>query len=325
MTKRINYLFIIIPILLWGCDDFIAKNITEETPVIILPVQNDTISYNPIHFKWEEVEGATQYRVEIVSPNFSNIENFPIDSIVNSTQLFVGLDSNYYEVRITALNAGYTSQKSEPRAFFVGSSQGSSTTGVTLNAPLNNAYLNGSFQGNFSWYGLSDAVNYTFELHESNSFSGPLKHIQDQLVTNSITSNNGSDLNEGVYCWGVKAYRTGGVETNFTKRIFYIDKTNPGSASPLTPATGTTSNAGSITFTWNQSADIGTVQSPIISILEIATDMNFNNMLTPQTSSTNSKAVTLASGSYYWRVRLIDEAGNMGSVPAGSNILNVVP
>jgi hypothetical protein len=325
MTKRISFLFLSLSILLFGCNEIISVNISEETPVIILPTVNDTIASNPVFFKWEEMTGATSYRIEIVSPSFSNIQSFPVDSVVYGTNFSIGLDSLHYEFRITAINSGYESLTSEPRPFFVGTSQGSTGVTVSLNSPANGTYFNDSFDGLFSWYGLSDASSYTFELHASATFAGSLLHIQDQLVTNSISSFTGTDLTEGTYCWGVKAYRNGGQETNYSKRVFYIDKTVPGSASPSAPANGTTLNAGNIPFNWNSGTDQGTIQSPIISNLDIATDANFTNLLTPQTSLTNSKSVSLTPGTYYWRVRLTDQAGNVGATPTSSYILYIVP
>lgn len=325
MIKKISLLFVPLFLIIQGCDDFIAVNISKETPILILPAANDTIQANPVIFKWEEMKGATSYRIEVVSPSFSNIQSFPVDSVVSGTQFSIGLDSMQYEVRITAINAGYTSNKSAVRPFYVGTSAGSSSVGVTLNTPIDGAYFNESFNGLFSWYGLSDATNYTFELHATSSFAGSLLNVQDQLVTNAVTSFTGTDLTEGVYCWGVKAYRNGGQETNFTKRIFYIDKTLPGNATPASPANGNTVNAGNINFTWTTTTDQGTIQSPIVSNLEIATDANFTNLLTPQTSLTNSKTVAMTTGTYYWRVKLTDAAGNIGPVPTGYHILYVVP
>lgn len=329
MSKKISLVFAISILLIAGCDDFIAKKISGETPVIILPAANDTIPSNPVQFKWQEIKGATKYHIEIVSPGFSNIQSFPIDSIVTTTNFSVGLDSNMYEVRITAMNAGYTSNTSLPRAFVVGTSQGSSTNGVVLISPADRAYFNASFNTSnlFSWQILPDAISYTFEFHKDSTFAGQTLDFQDQLGTHS-TNYQGTDyLSEGVYSWGVKAFKNNGTtETAYSKRIIYIDTTSPGNATLTTPSNGATLNAGSVTFNWSLPTDLGTIQSPLISHLEIATDVNFNSLYVPvQVSSTNSKVVSMAAGTYYWRVKMIDEAGNNGSVPTSHNTLTIIP
>ena len=75
-------------LLLPACNDIIAKDISEETPVLILPGANDTISSNPVQFKWEEMEGATKYKLEVVHPSFSNIQTYVFINYFKMTMNF---------------------------------------------------------------------------------------------------------------------------------------------------------------------------------------------------------------------------------------------
>ena len=93
-----------------SCEKIIAEDITAETPVLILPAENDTVSQNPVHFKWQELEGASKYHLEVVSPSFAAISQFALDSVVTGTDFYFNLDSNEYELKLTALNGGYESQ-----------------------------------------------------------------------------------------------------------------------------------------------------------------------------------------------------------------------
>ncbi|WP_343635396.1 hypothetical protein [Fluviicola sp.] len=320
MYKRYitKLLAIFVALSLFGCKDFIEKDISGETPVLILPANNSTINANPVHIKWEELEGATKYRIEIVSPEFGNIQSFPLDSIVTGTNFFFGLDSAQYEIRITAMNAGFSSNPSAIKRFWVGTSQGSSNGSVTLGSPASGAYFNEDFTGVFSWntQSLSNVSSCTFELHATETFSGTLLDIADQLNSVTINSLNGTQLNEGAYSWGVKAYLTGGGETSYSKRVFYIDKTDPGSGTPVSPANNGTAPAGSITFDWNLPADVGIVQSPVGGKVELSTFANFATIYKSGTSTSNSVSIAdIVPGTYYWRVILIDEAGNEGPVP----------
>lgn len=301
---------------LFGCKDFIEKNISDETPLLILPANNATIDANPVHIKWEELEGATQYRIEIVSPEFANIESFPLDSIVTGTNFFFGLDSAQYEIRITAMNAGFSSQPSAIKRFWVGTSQGGANS-VSLTYPAANQYFNEDFNGDFTWGILPNAESYTFEFHQSTTFAGPnVISPVDQIGSLGINAGvTGNDLAEMAYCWGVKAYIIGGGETNFSKRVFYIDKTDPPLAGLSSPANNSAIATGTITFTWTLPADLGTIQSPRTSKVQIAHDTSFTNLveITPDVFSTqNTKDVELLTpGTYYWRVIVVDEAGNV--------------
>lgn len=318
--KYINKLLILfISLSLLGCKDFVEKNISEETPVLILPANNVTINSNPVHIKWEELEGATQYRIEIVSPEFANIESFPLDSIVTGTNFFFSLDSAQYEIRITALNAGFTSHPSAIKRFWVGTSQGGANA-VTLLTPDADIYENASFDGKFSWSPITSTAvsSYTFELHESTSFAGAYvgQPINQLGITNiTVPEAAGSELSEGAYCWGVKAYFANGGDTEFSKRIFYIDKTAPGLAVLTAPSNNysVSGSAGPVDFSWTLPAQ-GSGQSPIQSKIEIATDTGFSNLIdTFNYSTAVTYSRTMTAGTYYWRVVVKDEAGNIST------------
>lgn len=322
-------------LLLNSCKDIIAKDITGDTPTVILPQSNDTVAVNPVHFKWNELEGATKYRLEIVSPSFTNISIYALDSIVTGTNFFFPLDSNEYQFRMTAINAGYESQVTAPITFWVGTSAGSSTGGVLLNTPLDNSYVNETFNGYFSWLSLAGANTYTFELHQGTTFAGATQHYADQLGSVSIYSSTGAQLTEGPYTWGVKAFLSNGNETAYTKRTFYVDTTNPGTAIPVSPVSGQSiSLAGSpsVTFTWSFPPDNGTVNAPVFATWELATTSTFATIVlshpyaAAQTTATeNFSTQSVPSGTYYWRLRLSDAAGNTAAFASTARTIVVNP
>jgi len=328
MFRKSNFLAITLllgglVLFLGSCRDIIEKDISSDTPELILPAVNDTLATNPLHVKWTALEGATKYRIEIVSPSFTNIQEYALDSIVTGTNFFMDLDSNVYQIRLTALNAGYTSQTTSPRTFWVGTSAGSSNGTIVLDAPASGAYVNESFNGNFSWFALSGTSSYTFELHQGANFSGTTLDYADQLGTTNLYSFTGADLDEGTYCWGVKAYYANGDETVYTKRILYLDTVNPTNAVLLSPANNANVSAGLVGFSWQLPSDLGTVQSPLIGTLQISTNATFTSLLTPMDVTGSSANYNLANGTYYWRIRMKDEAGNLGPVPTSYRTLNV--
>jgi len=309
---------------LGSCKDIIEKDITSDTPELILPAVNDTLETNPLHVKWTALEGATKYHIEIVSPSFASIQEYALDSIVSGTNFFIDLDSNVYQIRLTAMNAGYESQTTAPRTFWVGTNTGSSNGAVVLDVPAVNDYINESFDGKFKWFVFSGASSYTFELHEGSTFAGLTLDYADQIGATNVISVTGAGFDEGTYCWGVKAFYNGGSsETVYTKRTFQVDTVNPGAATLALPANNSNVFAGSTSFFWDQPSDFGTVQSPLISVLQISTNATFTSLLPPTEVTGSSANVTLASGTYYWRVRMKDKAGNWGPVPTSYRTLIV--
>lgn len=320
-------------VFLGSCKDIIEKDISGDTPVVILPQVNDTVDANPVHFKWEEMSGATKYHLEIVSPSFADLEVYALDSIVTGTNFFFGLDSAEYQFRITALNAGYESKTSVPYTFWVGTSSGGSNNGVLLDVPSQNAYLNETFDGQFKWINLAGTNTYTFELHKTSAFSGQLLDIADQLGSVSIFSLSGTQLDEGEYCWGVKSFLSNGNETAFTKRVFYVDTTDPGVATLVAPVSNSTASLSvnpDVTFSWTFPTNSGTIQSPLKARLQFSTTTNFaaivatRNYNSAQTSATEDlNNLGLPAGMYYWRIIVLDEAGNVGDTPTTFNSLSV--
>ena len=304
---------------LTSCDKIIAEDISGETPVLILPTPLDTIQNNPVHFKWEEITGATSYHLMVVAPSFSAINEYTLDTVITGTDFYIALDSNEYELKFVATNAGYESQTLGPLKFWVGV-QPSSTSGVVLISPADAVYKNESFIGQFSW---STIINATYEIsiRQGTVFAtGTIVEDQNNISSSSYTS--GLAFTEGEYHWGVKAYPTIGGETVFSTRTLYIDGTDPNQAIPGTPADFANVNSGTITFTWNNGTDPGTIHAPVNSLLEIATDAGFGNITNSQTIQANTVDINLTSGIYYWRVTNTDDAGNT-ALPSTSNQLTV--
>jgi hypothetical protein len=172
-----------------GCEEVIAKKISSETPVLIVPSVNDTVQFNPVQFKWEKMDGATEYRLQVVTPGFSNISYFTLDTIVTGTEFYAALDSAQYELKLTALNAGYESQTLGPIPFWVGiQPSGGSGTSVVLSTPLSGEYKQDGYSGPFSWNALTMATSYEFSLRQGSSFAtGTPVHFQNGISTTNLS------------------------------------------------------------------------------------------------------------------------------------------
>lgn len=298
-----------------SCKDIVAENIEGDLPVLLVPYQNDTVDVNPVHFKWEVVEGATKYRLQVVSPSFSSISSYALDTLVTGTEFFQALDSNEYELKLTAVNAGYTSQTLGPIKFWVGISPTYTNNEVVLTSPTNNQYVNASFSGPFSWNSMIDLNSFEFSLREGTNFaSGTVVDFQNNISSTSVSLSSGIVLEEGEYTWGVKAYLSSGFETPFSKRTIRVDTTNPNE--PLGPFSpfGTMSPT-LITFQWSNGSDNGIIKSPVTSYLEISTDSGFASLFEGGAIEVQGNQIvvdmtTADLGTYYWRVINEDEAGN---------------
>ncbi len=304
-----TFLFILLgTVLLSSCDKIVADDITAETPVLILPTVDDTVGVNPVHFKWEAMEGATKYHLEIVSPSFAAIEAFALDSVISGTDFYFALDSNEYELKLTALNGGYESQVLGPIKFWVGVQASSSTSNVVLTSPTNAGYVGATFNNQFSWNAVSGATSYEFSLRQGSSYAtGTLINSQNNISTSTYTAPTA--LSEGEYHWGVKAYFSTS-ESPISIGQFFVDAFSPNVAINSSPSNFSFGFTGITTFTWGNGTDPGTIHSPVTSTLEIATDSGFGNIIETVNVVGTSADVNLITGTYFWRVTNTDEAGN---------------
>lgn len=313
--NKLYFLFIglISLVTLNSCKEIIAEDITNQTPVLIIPHLNDTVMQNPVQFKWEEMEGATKYRLQVVSPSFSVISDYILDTVVYGTSFSYALDSAQFELKLTAMNGGYSSQTLGPIQFWVGITPSINTSTVVLQSPANTSYTNSSFTGPFTWQALSGVSSYELSLRKGSSFAtGNIEYTQNNIVTNTFTLPGSVSLTEGTYFWGVKGYFSGS-ETYYSVRSFSVDVTAPGTPSLISPTNLSFLSTGSNSFSWNTSPDAGIVQSPVNSVIEIATDTGFTNIVHTSDLIGSSTNFTLTAGAYYWRVYNYDEAGNVSS------------
>ena len=316
-----KFIFPLLILAFCSCDDFISINISDKTPVIITPQMEDTLQESPVTIKWENLTGATKYRLQVVSPSFDHIEHYVLDTIVYNNYFVSQLDSSEYELSLTAYNSGYTSKTLGPVKFYVGVNPAVIEHKVELISPSDSLYTKPLFNSNFSWNPFNDAQSYEFSFRRGANFStSEILTTINNIVTNTINLPSNISLNEGVYCWGVKAY-TSSSETIYSTHKIFVDVTNPNIPSLISPTNLTTQNSGLISFNWSSGLDQGTIKSPIQSTLEISSDLLFNTIVFSDDLSQNTAQVTLTSGTYYWRVLNFDAAGNYSQYSGISTLI----
>ncbi|MCB0479715.1 MAG: hypothetical protein KDC84_16220, partial [Crocinitomicaceae bacterium] len=260
-------------------------------------------------------DGADYYKLEVVSPSFASISEFPLDSNITNTEFYYTLDPGVYEYRIRAINSAFESQYSEIRSFVIDSTSDLSSLTLLLTSPSDGYYTN-STSPTFVWQDLYPADVYELEIRQGTSW-----FTATQVETgNSFSSfyTLSTSLTEGNYLWQVTASNTLPSSTSSTQRALYIDLTNPGVPSLNSP-TDLSSFADTVNFSWNMGSDNGgTVNSPRFDSLYIFSDsLNpFSSEITRIYSASQSATYIFQSTSspyFYWRVRTLDEAGNQGN------------
>ncbi len=292
---------------LTSCEDFFVDDISDANIQPVHPAEDQTIETNVTQFQWVSVDGADNYRVQIL-----NSDNLVIqDSLVETNFLNYALEDDDYSWRVRGENSEYETAFSFLISFKVLISQDISDQEVILETPSNNSYKNEPII-NYSWFKLKNAEVYKFQLLKIGDTEETL-YTSDDLLDESITI--ASDLmdDDGQYKWRVKASNDLG-ETEYTERTFYLDRVNPGKPLLANPTNDQTISTGDITFTWNMQDDTGEVQSEITYTFELANDIAFLDVVgtVPDLLNQSVNYVVNETGEYYWRVQAFDKAGNKG-------------
>ncbi|WP_264566835.1 hypothetical protein [Flavobacterium sp. N3904] len=305
--KKINRVSLIaIALILFSCDDVLEKDITNDMVELISPINYEEIESNVVTFKWNSLTDSDKYRIQIFKTDKTKI----LDSLITKTSLTYPLPHGEYQWRIRGENFAYQSSYSLQADFSVIESTDLSNQQIILKSPADNFYTKNSTI-TCNWAVLTMADYYEFEL--LNVTNGETIVFQETNITNPTFIINNTNLSaEAKYKWKIKGVN-GTSETPFSTSTFSVDRTNPNQPSntlPIQNATFTINQT--INFSWSILADVGAIQSPITYTIEFANDVNFTTIIQKNDVSTATfdKAFTTI-GSYYWRVKATDLAGNI--------------
>jgi len=312
--KTINkIIFIALAILTYSCDDILEEDISDDTVQIISPTAGTVIESNVVNFKWTSLEGADKYRIQIYED-----EALLLDSLTSKTNITLPLEAGGYTWSVRGENYAYESIYSSPSAFSTIIPTNLTNQQVVLSSPENNIFVN-FINITLNWEFLANATTYNVKV--INTTTGAEVYSKTDLTVKSLTLDLPS-LADGTYEWQLTAKNNDSETKQYSARKFNIDTTIPNQPINTLPADNSTQTVNSsVTYTWNIPADIGTAKSPVSYIAEFASDIDFNSIVQTQNSNSTTLQKTFSTaGIYYWRVRAIDGAGNIGTNSTGFKI-----
>lgn len=105
-TTRIKLVFLML-LLAGGCRDVFEKDISEKDVVLVAPADSVETIHRTLTFAWEEKEGATGYRLVVVSPSFERAELYLLDTLVDGLRYTVTLEPGEYAWGVRPENSAY--------------------------------------------------------------------------------------------------------------------------------------------------------------------------------------------------------------------------
>ncbi|MEO9854223.1 MAG: hypothetical protein ABJH72_16565 [Reichenbachiella sp.] len=201
MNKK-NGIFIVL-LIMFSCGIVVEKDISLDELQVIAPSDSVVVPTGELTFRWELLEGATNYELFVVSPGFSKIQSVALDTVFGEVNGHnVVFEPGDYEWSIRASNSAYFTS-SIIRSFSVpDSSQILDLTEevVTLFSPTSNQVWS-SGKVIFTWSEVEKATAYHL-LVATPSLREPLEIVFDSEISDN---KHQLDLENGTYEWEVTA------------------------------------------------------------------------------------------------------------------------
>ncbi len=299
-----------------ACDDVLEDDITDDVVTIVSPKDQVDLEGNAVQFVWDALEGAEEYRIQVIE---EETQRRVLDSLVPGDSFTYGLNPGAYTWRIRGENFAYVTGYTFPSSFMLSSSDDLSNQIVFQTSPSDNFYTNDNSQIILTWSRLTAATSYTIIVEKTLQGNVSTEIQTPDLTDTNFTLSNVVLSEDAIYTWKVQALNETS-ETPFSTRRILLDTQVPNQPALTAPANEARVST-TVTFTWNTGSDTGEVQSPISSVLEIATDQGFSNIVETVTTDQLSQQLDFADiGDYFWRVRANDQAGNQGTVSEARQI-----
>jgi hypothetical protein len=93
-----------------GCEAILVKDISNTQVITLAPTEGAQVVAGTISLRWELVDEATSYRVQVATPNFDNATQVLLDSSVSTNAIDVALTAGTYQWRVSALNSEYSTR-----------------------------------------------------------------------------------------------------------------------------------------------------------------------------------------------------------------------
>ena len=283
-----------------GCSDILEEDISNDMVILTAPANGAAVQQNTVTFWWEELEGSTSYRLQIVSPSFDSVVTLVAnETIEEATSFEMTLATGSYQWKVVGVNFGYETESNDVFDLTIESDTTLSLSDEVLiltNPSLDAAVNTGIIQ--FSWQALIGVGSYNLQI-ASPDFSNSSFMISNELLINTTIAKT---LAEGDYKWRVRGQNDTSVSP-FTERSLTIDLTAPNQPVLTAPANGAMVNA-PILLDWT--ADLASERDTlyiygdslmVVTVLKLPltdTEYSFDN----------------SADNYFWRVRTVDLADN---------------
>lgn len=296
-------------ILIGSCNVFLETDISKVVVTMKAPTNNLSTNQESQTFWWDYVTGATFYNIQIVSPSFDSIRQLITDSEVTENIFEISLPPGQYQWTVIAYNNSYVSQ-SDIFTLTVEADSTLDNQTILLVSPNNTTINDNPIR--LLWQTLSAANQYQVQV-ATPDFSNSTFIITDEITTNDYL--DVLNLMDDTYQWRVKGINTYGT-TSYTSGSFTIDRIPPTPTVLNSPSNGANLFLNSnIDLNWTSAADA--VLDTLIIIRDLGTsDETVLTLPTTAQTYTFIDSTSTTTQTYFWKVKSVDEVGNVSTSSA---------
>jgi len=283
-----------------GCKTFLEQDISNQTIVLLSPLKGTETEIASQTFWWEKVDGANNYRLQIVSPSFDLTEVLILDTLVATDKFTVNLYPSVLEWRVRAENSVYQTNWAVNKLKIYSTSD---LTRQKVNL-LSPGTVTNSKNIRFEWDGLYNAKNYSFVAYKE-KWEDNLEVTPTMIDTTFFMK----EFGDGKYVWGVKAKNLTS-ETLYTQKSLIVDTTPPSMPVLSSPSDSLIVTTTMVEFTWSSSDKTSGIAQDTLNIFS---DKSLTKLVKSVITNSKNAEISFANRSvYYWTVRSVDNAGNVG-------------
>ena len=316
--KNLIIIFSIALIAISCTKDFVVKDIKNASITINAPADNLNTPTNAITFWWEELDGAENYNLQIVKPNFGAVQQLLVDTNITGNKFYYTFSPGTYQWRIKAMNAG-GSTVYFTRNIIIDTTSNLSYLTVSVNYP-NSGYLTGIKTVQFNWNALNAATYYEIEVKDSQG--GVVTNVSN-IYSTSFT-HTFTNVSDAYYTWRVKAHNSQTTSNYNTANTFTIDVTAPTPSSIIFPSIGALNvNGINDSLKWSRVGGNSLLSTKYDSLV-IGTDSTFASYLVAQRVNGTSLKISnimppltapspAGNNYYWWRIFSVDSAKNVSA------------
>ena len=267
MKNKLIPIVLLLFALLIGCTDIIVPDIREDSTALITPQDNLSTDVQSHTLKWEAVDFADGYLLEIVEPSFDSILRFVHDSDIDTNRFNFTFPVGSYQWRVTPFNQAYNAQPSEIFTLTISSEAEDNLSDQTIEIITPEAELctkNSTFT--FAWTALVGADTYLLQIGNED-FTQITRNVE--LTETSYTTVLSDDA---VYYWRVRAENQGLQSfTTWQTQRFTLDQTAPNAAILVAPSNQDTLslNMDDLILEWTPATDADLDTLYILSLIHI--------------------------------------------------------